>query len=48
VRAASRQFEFANTPARDLPSARVFQREQHHDNDDLAFIRKMDERNASH
>jgi hypothetical protein len=38
--------EFAKAAPDELPSARVFRSEQHHDND-LAFIRKMDERHAS-
>jgi len=38
---------FAKPLPRELPCCRVFRSEQHHDND-LAFIRKMDERHASH
>jgi len=41
------EIEFAKRITGRLPSARVFQSEQHHDND-LAFIRQMDERHASH
>jgi hypothetical protein len=37
---------FANAVPWQLPSRRVFQSEQHHDND-VAFIRMMDERRAS-
>ena len=41
------EFRFANRSAGQLQSARADQSERHHDYD-LAFIRPMDERPASH